>query len=142
MADETMLDLGSASQITTTDQLWIVQGGTDKRAAMSLILAYVGNTTVVGSTIVTANADYDMVDTDQFVYLTGAYTRNVNLLSAASMQGHFVWIKADGNATAHPQTIVPNGSDTIEGLSSVALNGPYQWVLLYAVESGLWLLMT
>jgi|SRR6185437_2760779 len=141
MANIPITSLPLALAVLATDQLAIVQAGTTKRATVEQLGDFI--VTVVPPTIVSAAGNYEQEFTDQFIYLTGAHTRNVELLPAdITMIGRLLWIKVDANGPTNPQTIIPNGTDTIEGLTSLSLNGAYQWVLLYCVEIGLWLLMT
>src|SRR6185312_17463701 len=103
----TMLDLPVATGVTAQDYFWTVQGGADKRMTANTLLSLVPSivTLTLIPTNVTSAGDYDVLVTDQYVYLQGAFTRNVNLPSTTSMLYRLLWLKVDSNGLTNPQTI-------------------------------------
>lgn len=131
------------SGVTALDVLFGIQGGTTKKFPIPFIIG-ASPTSFVGCTQVSAAGDYNQQPTDQVIYLKGPHTRNINLLPASLVAGHLLWIKVDVNGTTNTQRILADASvpDLIEGLDHIDLSGAYQWILLYPLETGLWLLFT
>jgi hypothetical protein len=142
-ATSNILQLPAATGVTPADELWVVQGGTDKRMTAAILASLFASEDFITvlPTNVDSSGDYDVLTTDQYVYLQGAFTRNVNLPSLVDMLYRMLWIKVDSNGLTNPQTILPDGSETIDDMSSVVLNGPRQWVLLYAESLTNWQLL-
>ena len=92
-----------------------------------------------GTTPVTV-ATYVPVATDSFLQVNRAGAVTVNLPTAASRSGYPLMIKdISGAAQTNNITINKNGSDTIEGLSSIVINSAYGGYALYPITGG-WIL--
>jgi hypothetical protein len=92
----------------------------------------------VGTKIV--NSAYSMLDSD-FVVLVNASTNPTNVtLPAASNTGQVVLIKKIDNST-NTVEVQAQGSDEIEGVSSLALSSRYNSISLVAGGNGSWYIL-
>ncbi|HZP68383.1 MAG TPA: hypothetical protein VFB29_00450 [Pseudolabrys sp.] len=66
---------------------------------------------------------------------------NINLPAASSRLGRPILIKDyAGNASTNVATIVPNGADTIDGLSALPINSDYGGFKLAPIAGGRWII--
>lgn len=99
-------------------------------ALTSLGQALYGTTTVTTTPYVPAA-------TDTFLLMNVSGASVVNLPSAASRAGYPLTIKdISGAASTNNVTINRNGTDTIDGLTSVTLNVDYEGYSLHPIASG------
>jgi len=92
-----------------------------------------------GTTSVVATP-YVPVTTDALLLVNFAGAVAINLPSAASRNGYPLAIKdISGNAHTNIITINRNGTDTIEGATSITINADYGGWSLYPVSGG-WIL--
>lgn len=85
-----------------------------------------------GDTIVTAAGAYTVLLTDRrvIIHRTVAEAAAINLPSVALATGAVKIKDGAGNFASFNQTLTPNGTDTIVGLSTYVLSGDYQTVTL------------
>ena len=91
-----------------------------------------GNTSIVST-----QSPYTPVDTDTFLFVDttgGAVT--IDLPAASGRTGPIRVKDIKGDAATNNITITPNGTDTIDGLSSLVINSNYGGYFLYPVSGG------
>jgi len=104
---------------------------TDISSALTLLGQQLYGTTAVTTT------PYVPVSTDAFLLVNKTSAVTVNLPTAASRNGYPLIIKDNsGAAQTNNITINPNGSDTIEGLTSLTVNVAWGGFALYPVTGG------
>jgi len=107
---------------------------TDLSSALTLL-----GQQLYGSTAVAA-ATYAPVSTDSLLLVDYSGAVTINLPAASSRSGYPISIKdTSGAAQTNNITIARNGSDTIEGLTSIVINVAYGGYNLFPVTGG-WIL--
>ncbi len=122
---------------------WLEIGDGADNANGSLLLkdlAASGITTTAAPRItpkaVTA-ATYTVLSTDGVILADATAGAITITLTAATGSGHLLRIKKT-DASVNTVTIVPAGTDTIEGAASVVLSTQYQSATLYSGATGVW----
>jgi hypothetical protein len=107
---------------------------TDISSALTLLGRQLYGTTNVTST------PYTQLATDTFLLVNKATAVTVDLLAASAAGGYPITIKdTSGVAQTNNITITPNGSDTIEGLTTLVINTAWGGYMLFPVTGG-WVL--
>ena len=89
-----------------------------------------------GTTSVTAST-YTTESTDTFILVNNAGAVTITLQAASARNGYPLVIKdVSGAAQTFNITISPNGSDTIEGLTSFVIKSAWGGFTLYPVTGG------
>lgn len=194
MSTETtnMLQLASAVALDGTESVWVVQGGTDKRTTVSLLIntaidiplttqfvllvpsaffpaarVLAGTSGIVlltdggaGANVtislnaagvaqlisaprtVTAAGNVTVATTDLAIYMRQTVAAAVDILlpTAASKIGPVYIADANGVASANNFRIVPNGAETIVGLTQYFINANYMSLNLRPVSGVGWVL--
>ena len=129
-----------ASALAATDLIVVDDGagGTIRKAAVSRIASYVGTNLAVNVDL-KDDGDVLAVGVNYFADLDGG-GESVTLPASAGMStGQSVKIKAPSNCSAaNPLTINRAGSQTIDGVSSIALESPFAAVELVYVATDTW----
>jgi hypothetical protein len=121
-------ELTEAVQANGVDILELEQGAQSKKISIARAVGKIATAEAAASPYTVTNNDVN-VDV-QFT------TGTVNLPAATGTGRNLRIIKTD--STGGTVTITPNGSDTIEGNSSVALYAQYDYIELLDIASGVW----
>lgn len=142
MADETILDLPVAPNLSGTEYIWLVQGGTDRRATASAIAALGGGSGSqnLPTTTVTAGATYVALTSDVLIIVQKSVgSPTVIDLPAFTAKTGFYYIKdGKGDAATNNITITPSGVDTIDGLANVVISTGYGILQIAPNPNGGW----
>jgi hypothetical protein len=95
-------------------------------------------------TTITGSGTYPVAGSDNIILInkTVAAASSVQLPAAAIRGGFPVTIKdLKGDAATNNITILPDGSETIDGLSSVVINSNYGSFVFWPVTNG-WIILT
>jgi hypothetical protein len=104
---------------------------TDYTAALTLLGQQLYGTTAVTST------PYVPIAADSLLLVNDAAPVTINLPASSSRNGYPLCIKdSSGAAQTNNITINRNGSDTIEGLTSIKINAAYGGYNLFPVSGG------
>jgi hypothetical protein len=107
---------------------------TDISAALTLLGQQLYGSTAVNH----AASPYTQLATDTLLLVdSSGGTVTINLLAASAASGYPIRIKdSQGSANTNNITIARNGSDTIEGLTSLTINEAFGGYFLYPVTGG------
>lgn len=86
--------------------------------------------------IISAASTVSINSTTKSAVLTSSSPQQVNLATLSSRNGAELWIKDLGNGSSGNKTILPSGSDKIEGASSYVISTNWGSVLLVPEKTG------
>lgn len=129
--------LGTLTHTNTTDRTYTLPDKSDTFAMLSDVTSASGFFT----RIPVADTNYTITATTPTIvsYTNITAARNV-YLPAATASGQLIWIADESGLLSNllSLTILPNGSDTIEGQASFVLEGQYAAICLEANGSNKW----
>jgi hypothetical protein len=130
--------IAAAATILGSDTVIGVQSGKkDAQYKITDLAAYMWTKVPVISTDMAAG-DYNVTnESTLLINKTVPAAHNINLPTAASRNGIPIVIKDfAGNASTYVATIVPNGAETIDGLSTLPINSDYGGFNLVPITGG------
>ena len=123
MADETILDLPVAPSVSGAEYIWLVQGGTDRRASAAQIASLATGTPFLATTVVQAGSTYVALPTDVLIIVqkTVGSPTTIDLPAFTSKAGFYYIKDGKGDAGTNAITVTPSGTDAIDGLTGTQL---------------------
>lgn len=134
----TILNLAIATNLDGSEYFPLVQGGTTKRATLSMAGSAANNPLI--NTFITAGSSYNSVATDQRILVNKAVGSATDILLTFSSGYAFPVLVKDlrGDADVNNITVTFSGGQTMDGLASVVITAPFGYFWFNPLSSGNW----
>lgn len=129
-----MLQLPVAVAVDGSEWMWIVQGGTDKRVPVGVVMGGGGGSLI--SRVITAAGNVTVGDTDNQIFMAQTAPQAVDIiLPVAEDKVGNVYISdtLGVSGSFNFRLVVAGGVQTIAGMSEYLLNNNYQSIMLRPV---------